>query len=197
MADDQAVRAQEGVRVMAGRKNKYDSHIKPNMNMIIGYLNGGHTEASVAKRFGVSVSTWELYKLRKSEFSEAIKNAGMNATALVVNALHKRATGYEYDEIHTEITDTGAQHAQAGQPLAQRRVIRKITKHVPPDTAAGIYWTTNRDPDNWKNTQNIKHSGEIKNAGVLMVAPPMSKEEWLKQNQNVKAEEPDGQEKKK
>jgi len=182
---------------MAGRKSKYHTHVEPNFEVIKGFLRSGHTEKSIAKSLGVGRSAWDRYKKEFRVFRDMIKKGALDATALVVNALHKRATGYEYDEIHTEITDTGAQQKnQTGQPLTQRRVIRKTTKQVPPDTAACIFWTTNRDPDNWKNTQNIKHSGEIKNAGVLVVAPPMSKEEWLKQSQNVKVEEPGGQEKK-
>jgi len=180
---------------MSGRKSKYHTHVEPRFEFIQGKLRSGYTEESIAKSLGIGASTWKKYKALFVDFRDLIKKAAFDSTALVVNALHKRATGYEYDEIHTEITDTGAQKKQAGQPLAQRRVIKKITKHVPPDTAAGIYWTTNRDPANWKNTQNIKHSGEIKNTGVLVVAPPLSKEEWLKQN--AKSEEPDGTEKKK
>lgn len=162
---------------MAGRRNKYFTNIEPNFDLIAGYLNGGHTEASVAKSFGVGVSTWERYKSEHPEFREAIHKSGMNATALVVNALFKRATGYQYEEIHTEITDNGRQSQQSA--ANQRRVIKKITKEVPPDTAAAIFWTTNRDPEHWKNQQNIKHSGEIKNSGVLMTSPPMDKDKWL------------------
>jgi len=180
---------------MAGRKNKYFTNIEPNLYLIAGYLNSGHTEASVAKMFGVGVSTWERHKNSYEDFRELIRKSGMNATALVVNSIHKRATGYEYEEITTEITDNGPQKGKQGrqrQAGNQRRVIKKVTKHVPPDTAAGIFWLTNRDPEQWKNTQNIRHSGEIKNSGVLMTSLPMDKDEWLqfyKENVEEKQEQ--------
>lgn len=163
---------------MAGRKNKYYTHVEPNLKFIEGFLSSGHTEESVAKRFGVGVSTWERYKNEHDELRQVIHRSGMNATALVVNSLFKRANGYQYEEIHTKIIDSGQQRQGQGQG-SQRRIIKKITKEVPPDTAAAIFWITNRDPENWKNTQNIKHSGEIKNSGVLMTSPPMDKDEWL------------------
>ena len=181
---------------MAGRKSKYHSHIEPRFEFIQGKLRSGYTEESIAKSLGVGVSTWKKYKALFVDFRDLIKKAAFDSTALVVNALHKRATGYEYEEV--QVTYNVPQLGPKGQQKnasSQPRTIKKTTKHVQPDTAAGIYWTTNRDPDNWKNTQNIKHSGEIKNAGVLVVAPPMSKEEWLKQN--AKSKEPDGQVKKK
>lgn len=162
-----------------GRKNKYLTNIEPNIDLIIGYLNSGHTEASVAERFGVGVSTWQRYKSKYPEFREQIRKAGMNATALVVNSIFKRANGYEYEEIHTEITDNGRQNQRQQSSGNQKRVIKKVTKQVPPDTAAAIFIVTNRDPEHWKNQQNIKHSGEIKNSGVLMTSPPMEKDEWL------------------
>lgn len=181
---------------MAGRKNKYETNLKPNMDQIVGYLNGGYTEASVAKRFGVGVSTWERYKVACKEFKEAIKKSGMNATALVVNALHKRATGYEYEETHVIFKPPKV--GKDGKPKNQIKEIRKVTKHVSPDTAACIFWTTNRDPKHWQNTQSIKHSGEIKNTGVLVVMElPKSTEEWSKQNEKPKSDEPDRSEKKK
>ena len=183
---------------MRGRKNKYRSHVEPRFDTIQGLLRSGHTEKSIAKSLGVGVSSWERYKKEIKEFRELVKKSVTDSTALVVNAMHKRATGYEYEEVQITFTSPPqGRKGKQGQAAAQQRVIKKTTKHVSPDTAAGVYWTTNRDPEHWKNTQNIKHSGEIKNAGVLVVAPPMSKEEWLKQSQNAKSEEPAEPEKKK
>jgi hypothetical protein len=160
-----------------GRRNKYLTNIEPNMEMIVGYLNSGHTEASVAARFGVGVSTWERYKSEHEEFREAIRQAGMNATALVVNSLFKRAKGYEFEE--TQVIFDAPQKDKDGKLRNPIREIRKTTKHIAPDTAAIIFWVINRDPEHWKNSQYINHSGEIQNNGVLLTAPPMDKEEWL------------------
>lgn len=166
---------------MSGRKNKYQTHIEPHLQAIKGYLRSGHTEESIAARYGVGTSTWHRYKTVFKEFRELVIKATQDSMALVVNALFKRATGYEYDEIQTEITDQGqGQGKEQGQPGNQRRVIKKTTKQVAPDTGAAIFLLINRDPEHWQNRQDIRHSGEIKNQGVLMVSPPLDKDEWEK-----------------
>jgi hypothetical protein len=27
--------------------------------------------------------------------------------------------------------------------------------HIPPDVTAGMFWLKNRDPENWRNVQNV------------------------------------------
>jgi len=167
----------------SGRKSKYETHIEPNFEVILGLLRKGRTQGSVARLLGVSVSAWEKYKTKFPDFLEVIRRGSLDSCALVVNNLFRRAVGYEFDEIHTEITDFGTQKGKGkkiNQPANQRRVIKKITKQVPPDVGALVFWLCNCDPKNWKNVQNIKLSGDVKNSGVLLMSPPQSKKEWLK-----------------
>ncbi len=167
-------------------KNKYERYIQPNLDVIVGLLRSGHTQESIAKRFGVGRSSWVRYKAAQPEFQEKIREGEQDIGALAVNNLVKRANGYDYDEITTEITD-GSAAQQHGQAATHRRIIKKVTKHVPPDVAAICVIIFNRMADKWKNTQYIKHSGEIKNAGVLLTAPPMDREAWLQfYQENVK-----------
>ncbi len=35
------------------------------------------------------------------------------------------------------------------------------TERYPPDTAACIFWLKNRQPDKWKDKQDLEHSGEV------------------------------------
>jgi len=164
---------------MSGRRaSKYGTHIGPNLDVIMGWMRSGMTEKSIAKTLGVGVSTWEHYKATKPEFREHIRKAQQDIGALCVNNLFKRANGYDYDEITTEITEGGNQRQQA-QTGNQRRVIKKVTKHMPPDVGANCVILFNRMAKYWQNTQHIQHSGEIKGSGVLCTAPPMDKEAWL------------------
>ena len=57
----------------------------------------------------------------------------------VENALLKRALGYEYMEERVEISEKDG-----------RKVIQ-MTKTVPPDTTAQIFWLKNRRPDQWRD----------------------------------------------
>ena len=160
-------------------KGKYDTHVQPNFEIILGYLRSGFTEASIAKRLGVGVSTWEKYKNEHVEFLELIKTGRQDVAALAVNSLVKRATGYDYEEIHTEIKISGKAQSEQGQRVSQPAVIKKITKHVMPDVGAICVILFNRMKTKWQNKQEIRHSGQIKNAGVLLAGAPLSKEAWL------------------
>ena len=165
----------------AGRSNKYDSHIKPNFELILGCLRSGYTEGSICKRIGVSTETWCQAKNKYLEFSELIKKGGEDSTALVVNKLYQRATGYEYEEVQTELRDIGGK---------QLKLVRKTKKQMAPDVGAIAIVLFNRDPAKWQNKQEIRHSGRIENSGVLLVSGDMEKGKWLqklmKQNQSSK-----------
>jgi len=68
-----------------------------------------------------------------------------NLDSRVENALLKRALGYEYTETRYEETDKG-----------EKRV--EVTKHVPPDPRAAIFWLKNRRPDKWSDRQVLEHT---------------------------------------
>jgi len=134
------------------RTNKYDTHIKPAFERILGLLRSGYTEGSIAKSLGLSSETWIQYKKAYSEFSELIKKGGEDATALVVNKLYKRAEGYDYEETKTEIRDVDGK---------KTKVISKTTKHIPPDVGAIAIVLFNRDATKWQNKQKVEHTGSV------------------------------------
>lgn len=69
------------------------------------------------------------------------------------NALLKRALGYDYEEVVTEVEDVPTGKVDPnGQPvMKQRKHVRKTKKHVPGDTLAMMYWLKNRRPDKWRD----------------------------------------------
>ena len=70
---------------------------------------------------------------------EALKKGKEIVDIQVENALLKRALGYEYMEERVEISEKDG-----------RKVIQ-MTKTVPPDTTAQIFWLKNRRPDQWRD----------------------------------------------
>ena len=61
----------------------------------------------------------------------------------VENALLKKALGYTYEEV-TEDVETLTNGKQ-------RTLKRTVTKIVPPDTTAAIFWLKNRKPAQWRD----------------------------------------------
>ena len=37
----------------------------------------------------------------------------------------------------------------------------QIRKYYPPDTTAGIFWLKNRKPAEWRDKQEVEHSGNV------------------------------------
>jgi hypothetical protein len=54
-------------------------------------------------------------------------------------------------------------------------------EHVPPDVTAGIFWMKNRDPQDWRDQQNIEHS-----LGKYIISDrTMSEAEWARERATV------------
>lgn len=122
----------------AGRKNKYDTHVKPYLNQIQEWANT-MTEAQICVRLGVGKSAFSEYKRTHSELLEAIKKGRQDLVSDLRSALIRRACGYSYTERKTIVEDD--------------KVVRTETveKFMPPDVAALNLALKNYDKDNWAN----------------------------------------------
>lgn len=112
----------------------------------------GATDAEMSDFFQIATSTLYEWKLEYEEFSEAIKRGKLLADAEVASKLYHRAIGYSHPDVHVSQYE--------GQVT-----ITDIEKHYAPDTQAAIHWLNNRQPDRWRNKQEIsgglKHTHEI------------------------------------
>lgn len=118
-----------------------------------GWARDGLTEAQIAHNIGITYETLRTWKIKFPAFSDAIKRGKAPVDIEVENALLKRALGFEYEEVTTEIEDvpTG-KTGEDGKPIfKQRKHIKKTTKVVPPDTAAAFIWLKNRKPKQWRD----------------------------------------------
>ena len=80
---------------MAGRKNKYDTNVKPYLEDINKKIRQGITESEIAKALGISVATLNNYKLKHQELREALsRNKGADVLQELVNEGIKAAKGY-------------------------------------------------------------------------------------------------------
>ncbi len=145
-----------------GRKNKYETVVKPNFSKIIKWLENGATERQVAENLGVGYSTFEKYKAENLEFQELIKNSRRAVIQELRGALIKRAIGFEYKETKV-VTEQIAipkflQEAlyEAGFDVGDITQIKNtrtetMTKQALPDVAALNLALKNYDSDNWAN----------------------------------------------
>lgn len=130
---------------MAGRPTKY----KPEYAKIAAAMcRLGATDAQLADAFEVSVSTVNLWKVQHVEFSESIRVPKAEADERVEQSLYRRAMGYEHDEVDIRVIDGAV-------------VQTPIRKFYPPDSTAMIFWLKNRKPAEWRDKQEVEHSGGV------------------------------------
>lgn len=137
-------------------KGKYEEWLQPEgLLKIEGWARDGLTDKQIAiDKIGISERTFTEWKTKYSAISSVLKKGKEVIDRQVENALLKRALGYQYNEVKKE-----EYYNQEGELVEKKTV---ITKEVIPDTTAQIFWLKNRKPNDWRDKQNIEHSGEIK-----------------------------------
>lgn len=124
-----------------GRPSKYDD---VNLILVEGWARDGLSDEQIAHNIGITATTLYEWKKKYPEFSETIKKGKEVVDRHVENALLKRALGYTYEEVTKE---NGIE-------------VKRVVKEVAPDTTAQIFWLKNRKPTEWRDKQQVEHSGE-------------------------------------
>ena len=101
------------------------------------------TEPQIAQNMGIAMSTLTEWKNRFPAIAATIKKGKEPVDIQVENALLRRALGYDYEETITEVEELGNGKT--------KKHVRKVTRHVAPDTTAQIFWLKNRKPKQWRD----------------------------------------------
>lgn len=125
----------------AGRKSKYETHIKPHLKEIHDAFARGVEEKTIAASLGVGTSAWCEYKNKYPEFAELFKrdeSETKNIIEQLDGALLKVATGFRYEE-----EKVVARKDKEGEKIV---LVEKYKKYQPPNPTA-IFGAYNRfDP---------------------------------------------------
>jgi hypothetical protein len=122
-----------------------------------GMARDGLTDEQIAHNIGIGASTLYKWKIDFPEIVEALKRGKEVVDRKTENALLKRALGYQ----HQEITYTPEIDPETGKKV---QVVSKIvTKEMPPDVTAIIFWLKNRKPFEWRDQKRIEVEGQINN----------------------------------
>ncbi len=123
-----------------GKKNLYVSHVEPNLASIKTWSRF-EDEKAIAKRLGVSYSTFRRYKAEYKELADALKEGRQDLVAELKDAMRKKALGFTYEETKT------TQRKEGGKTVVS---IETYKKYSPPDTVAAHLLLKNYD-ENWHN----------------------------------------------
>lgn len=107
----------------------------------------GATDNDLADFFEVNQDTINEWKKVHPSFSESLKRGKSIADSNVADRLYQRAMGFEHDTEEIKVLSAGKEGS-----IIERVPIRKI---YPPDSVAAIFWLKNRQPDKWREKQEI------------------------------------------
>lgn len=109
----------------------------------------GATDLEIADFFEIDVRTLYRWKGDNEAFCQALKVGKDVADERVERSLFARANGYEHEEVDIRVVGGGI-------------VQTPIRKFYPPDTTACIFWLKNRKAGEWREKQEVEHSGELR-----------------------------------
>lgn len=126
---------------------------------IEGWARDGLTDEQIAHNMGITKKTIYEWKKKYGDICDSLKRGKEVVDREVENALLKRALGYTYNEVTQEADEFG-----------ELAVSKVVTKQVSPDVTAQIFWLKNRKPKEWRDKQEVEHSGGITNT-ILNLTP--------------------------
>jgi len=154
-------------------KGKYREWLEPDgLTRLEGLARSGLTDAQIAAKIGINVCTLYDWQNRFPDITNALKRGKAPVDDEVEMALLKRARGFTTTETIEEITTSGEKD-DFGNYKVKERHIRKITREIPPETAAGIFWLKNRRPEKWRDKP-----AEVEDTGTMEKLDQMLSEVW-------------------
>src|SRR6516162_4680655 len=105
----------------------------------------GMTDIEVADMLGIGLATLYRWKLEHPGFSRVFKLGKAEADDRVERSLYSRAIGYDY------IAEKAAMTRHGQKTMRYRQ-------HIPPDTAAAVWYLKNRRPDRWRDSFRHEHT---------------------------------------
>lgn len=124
----------------AGRPSKFD---EGDLKLMKYLYETGKTDKQVAEVLEVHEATLHRWKKANPEFRESLKDWKIEADKNVEKALFQRACGYDTKETKVFCDKNGTIKTHT------------VKKHYAPDATSMIFWLKNRQPDNWRDKQEI------------------------------------------
>lgn len=117
---------------------------KEGLTKIEGWARDGLIDEQIAHNIGCSVKTLYNWKKAHLPILQALKRGKEVVDREVESSLHKRALGYYVEEVTYE----------------QGIEVRRVRKHIAPDTTAIIFWLKNRKAE-WNDKHSVEHTGDV------------------------------------
>jgi hypothetical protein len=130
------------------------------------WMRDGLTYEDIAHNMGISNTTRKVWRKKYPAIASALTRSREVADIIIENALYKRARGYDYTE---EIWERKVDKVTGEESMV---LVKRMEKHMPPDTTAQIFWLKNRKTDVWRDKREV--SADVtdgRETGVAIIAP--------------------------
>lgn len=120
-------------------ESKYDPRFHP---VVIKYMvRCGLTVDQIVAELEIGKTTLNRWRRKHLAVAKALRENRDFIDALVEDSLVRRALGYDYVAHEHEV-------GKGERGMIDKRKL--VTKHVPSEVVAAIFWLTNRRPDRWR-----------------------------------------------
>jgi hypothetical protein len=125
----------------------------------------GYTIVEASQHMCINENTFYLWKKKYPEFRKAAETGKLEKVKKVVSSGYKKANGYDYfEETYAVIEDTKKPKSKIvkGKKVSNGRpkkpeliLVKKVKKHIAPDSGMIQYILNNQDSANWKTSSTI------------------------------------------
>lgn len=164
-------------------KSKYESHVAPYLDKIALWAEKGASQAEIAKKLKLAVSTFKLY-LSKGEKGEApytdlsdcFRRACEAPDDEVEASLYKLCNGYNAPVAKNFKVKEVIYDPDTGRKIkeVEKLVVGIDEVHVQANVTAQMFWLANRRSDRWKYKPQETESTETENERGVIMLPEVS-----------------------
>jgi hypothetical protein len=142
---------------MAGRPTKYKEEYIHQARVAFAE---GFTDVKFCKLISINRRTFNDWRRDNEDFRKAVQEGKDEFdTEKVEASLKRRALGMRYTEKTREPCIIRTKDADPEILDLKLTVTKTVTKMIPPDTTAMIFWLKNRRSDRWRDVKAVEASG--------------------------------------
>lgn len=151
------------------RKSKFESWCREyGLEFVRKLIEDGATFEEIALRSGITEHDFKVWSHRHKKLRDAIELGRREADFSVVEAVYKRATGYNVSTKKTHKLKHIDFDPVTGKKIREYEELATADDedYIPPDLRASIFWLKNRQPERWSE----KGIGiEISEGGIVEI----------------------------
>lgn len=150
----------------AGRKSPYS---KAHLQRAAEGAAAGETDREIITALGIASSTFYLWKHAHPEFSEAVTRGKDVANARIEARAYERAMGLTV-KVQKAFKVRDADGSESIEVVT-------LEDELPPDSQMLQFWLKNRNPEQWRDKQEVEVSGNVEFVTYYQPKPDWAQDE--------------------